>query len=360
MSENQQRLRDRRKHERGVFERPRGSGVWWVCYFDENGRKHRETVGPKGLAVKVYQKRKTEIAERRFFPERIRRPNVLLKDRMNEYLKRVEGLVRSYRDMKRYAKLWTQELGNLALHQITTSDVERVAAERRKKVSQQTVAHELSFLRRIFNVAIQDGVAERNPVLKVNAPRTHRVRYLVEEEEQQLLEKLETKWHPLIRFAIHTGLRQEEQFSLRWEHVDLANATVRVPRTKSGKARAVPLNDIAKETLRSLPRHLRCPWVFPNQEGTNHLNAHNFVNRIFNPALQEAEIENFRWHDLRHTFASRLAMAGESIQTIAELLGHHSLQMAQRYAHLSPSYLRQAVQRLAVAAPQQKKTKTLE
>lgn len=68
--------------------------------------------------------------------------------------------------------------------------------------------------------------------------------------------------------------------------------------------------------------------------------------RHFVPALEAAGIENFRWHDLRHTFASRLAMAGETIQTIAELLGHSSIQMAQRYAHLSPGHLRAAVQRL--------------
>ena len=85
----------RRRRQRGIFERPKGSGTWWARYHDEHGREHREKVGPKGLAVKVYQKRKNEIAERRFFPERIRSRDVLLTDLLSDYLVRVRGKLRS-------------------------------------------------------------------------------------------------------------------------------------------------------------------------------------------------------------------------------------------------------------------------
>ena len=93
-----------KRRTRGVFERPAGSDIWWVCYFDENGRKHREKVGPKKLALKVYQKRKNEIQERRFFPERIRRRDVLLKDMIDDYIEPQQGqaaLVRPLRALRR-------------------------------------------------------------------------------------------------------------------------------------------------------------------------------------------------------------------------------------------------------------------
>ena len=80
----------KRLHPRGIFERPKGSGVWWARYYDEHGREHREKVGPKALAIKVYQKRKTEVQERRFFPERIRTRDVLLTDMLSDYLVRAK------------------------------------------------------------------------------------------------------------------------------------------------------------------------------------------------------------------------------------------------------------------------------
>src|SRR5262249_35601503 len=100
------RRNDRRP--RGIFERPSGSGIWWVCYFDERGSRHREKIGPKGLAIKVYQKRKNEIQERRFFPERIRRRDVLLKDVIRDFLEREEGRMRSLRNYERSARYWLQ------------------------------------------------------------------------------------------------------------------------------------------------------------------------------------------------------------------------------------------------------------
>src|SRR5262245_47405214 len=96
MSEDEGNARADKRKSRGVFERPAGSGVWWVCYFDEHGRRHREKVGPKGLALKVYQKRKNEIQERRFFPERIRRREVLLADAIRDNLAREKNRMRSF------------------------------------------------------------------------------------------------------------------------------------------------------------------------------------------------------------------------------------------------------------------------
>ena len=147
----------------------------------------------------------------------------------------------------------------------------------------------------------------------------------------------------LVTFALHTGLRQGEQFGLRWEWIDFNARTLRLPVSKNGYAHAVPLNDTVLDILRRQARPLEGGriWRVPNRNS-----AHNFYQRVFVPALKRASIEDFRWHDLRHTFASRLVMAGEDIRTVADLLGHRNIQMTMRYAHLSPGHRLTAVQKL--------------
>ena len=119
--------------DRGIFERPPGSGVWYVRYKDEHGRLHKEKVGPKGLAQKVYQKRKTEIAERRFFPEKFKRRDVLLADMIDDYLARVHGRMRSFVDWKRTDTAGTSPCPlrrSPRLHPATLNATRRFAAPR--------------------------------------------------------------------------------------------------------------------------------------------------------------------------------------------------------------------------------------
>ena len=336
------------RRQRGIFERPRGSGIWWACYFDEHGKRHREKVGPKGLAAKVYQKRKTEVQERRFFPERMRRRDWLLADVIDDYLARNKGKLRWFDHYERYGRTWKAAFPGRTLAQILPGDVERYIAERRKQVAPATVNRELAFLRRVFNVAIEDQKADTNPVRPKAFFRENnqRVRFLTEEEEAGLRAAVGLGFWPLVAFAIHTGLRRAEQFLLRWEHVDFANGLLTVPRSKHGGVRRVPMNDTVRDLLRSLPSRLKSPYVFPSANPETPLDANNFVRRVFLPALAKAGIEAFRWHDLRHTFASRLVMAGVDLRTVQELMGHKTLAMTLRYAHLSPAHQLDAVQRL--------------
>ena len=340
---------DRRdKKHRGVYERPRGSDVYWVVYFDESGRRHREKVGPKSLALKVYQKRKNEIQERRFFPERIRRRDWPLAGVIDDYLKRNEDRLRWFDHYKRYGVAWKAAFKGRLLAQILPGDVDRYVAARRREVQPATVNRELAFLRRVFNVAIEDGKAEMNPVRPKMFFRENnqRVRFLTEVEEKDLREVVgEDSW-PLVAVALHTGLRRSEQFNLQWEHVDFTTGILTVPRSKHGHARRVPMNDTVRALLRGRPNRLKGSYVFPSATGETALDANNFVRRVFVPALTKAKVEGFRWHDLRHTFASRLVMAGVDMRTVQELLGHKTLTMTLRYSHLSPAHQLDAVQRL--------------
>ena len=340
--------RNSKRRTRGVFERPKGSDIWWVRYADENGRLHREKVGPKGLALKVYTKRKNEIQERRFFPERIRQRDVLLKDMIDDYLKRAKGTLQSYRDCARHAERWKSIFRGKTLAQIVPGDVERYVAKRIAEVAPASVNRELAFLKHLFNVAIADGKADTNPVrsVKLFKENNKRVRFLSEEEETELRKAIgEIEW-PIVAVAVHTGLRQAEQFKLRWENVDFATGIITVPRSKHGEARRLPMNDTAREILRTRPSRLKSAYVFASETGETPIDARNYMRRTFLPALKVAKIEGLRWHDLRHTFASRLVMAGVDLRTVQELLGHKTVAMTLRYSHLSPAHQLDAVQRL--------------
>jgi integrase len=348
MSDQEPSTKLAKRRQRGIFERPTDSGIWWVRYHDEHGREHREKIGPKGLALKVYQKRKTEVQERRFFPERIRTRDVLLTDMLTDYLVRVRGKLRSMRECERYARYWKNALPGRTLRQVTPGDIERYVARRVDEMAPASINRELAFLKRVFNIAIRDGLAESNPVrpVKLFHENNQRVRFLTDEEEPQLRLAIgEGEW-PKVAVAAHTGLRQAEQFHLEWEHVDFTTGLLTVPRSKHGEARRVPMNETVREILRALPSRLKSPYVFPSETGQTPLDARNYVRRLFLPALKRARIEGFRWHDLRHTFASRLVMKGVDLKTVQELMGHKTLTMTLRYAHLSPAHQLAAVRRL--------------
>jgi len=120
-----------------------------------------------------------------------------------------------------------------------------------------------SFLRRVFSVTLANGLVERNPVKEVKFfhEPSGRVRFLTEDEEPRLREELDPSRWQIVEFAFNTGLRQSEQFGLRWEHVNLANRVLTMPRLKHGGARHVPLNDTAAAILRSLPSRFHSRWV---------------------------------------------------------------------------------------------------
>ncbi len=206
----------------------------------------------------------------------------------------------------------------------------------------------LAFLKHLYSVAIADQLCEANPVgaVKLLKENNSQVRFLSVDEQQGLFAELGPDNQQVVLVALHTGLRRAEQFRLRWDCVDLINRILTVPRSKSGESRRIPLNDDVLDILRGLPSRLKSAWVFPSGTGETPMDAQNFYNRVFVPALERAGIDDFHWHDLRHTFASRLVMAGVDLRTVQEVMGHKTQAMTLRYAHLSQSHQLDAVQRL--------------
>ncbi len=178
-----------------------------------------------------------------------------------------------------------------------------------------------------------------------------RVRSLAIEEARRLIEWAQNNPRALhladfIRLALNTGCRRDDMLWLEWDRVDLKNNLIHLAgvNTNSGRRRSVPLNREARQALLNLGgfRAEHCPaspWVFAHKDGTRVQS----VKRSFSTACERAGIVNFRVHDLRHTCASWLVSAGQPLPAVRDLLGHSTVKMTERYAHLSPENVRQAV-----------------
>jgi integrase len=335
---------------RGVFERPKGSGIYWIRYVDQYGALHREKIGPKSLAIDAYRKRKTQVREGVFFPEMIRpKREITFREMADLYLRDHSKVNKhSWKTDEQRLKRLKERFGKKRLSTITKQDVERFRAILAQELSEPTANRYMTLLKGVFNKAIEWGKAKNNPVRGIKPfGESHRIRFLTDEEEERLKAVFPSKYWPWVEVALHTGMRRGEQFSLRWGNVNFQTRTLTIPRSKHGEVRHIPMNDRVSEVLRSLPSRLGSANVFTSSNDQTPMDARNFARRVFVPAVKEAKIPDFRWHDLRHTFASRLVMGGTDIRTVQELLGHKTITMTMRYAHLSPGHKMDAVQRLA-------------
>mgnify|MGYP003386587784 FL=1 len=210
-----------------------------------------------------------------------------------------------------------------------------------------SVNRHLATLKKAFNLALREWEwCQRNPVLSVSMERESngRDRWLTLDEEGRLLAACAPWLRDVVQFALGTGMRMGEILALSWRGVDLTRRTVMVFQSKNGERRTIPLNQtilsLLKErgTLRSLSTDL----VFPSKTHTALESGH--LRRAFRLALKKARIEEFHFHDLRHTFATRLVQAGVELYKVQRLLGHKSPMMTQRYAHHYPESLRDGVE----------------
>jgi len=266
-------------------------------------------------------------------------------------------------NFERYGELWATapETAQKITHELASEDIEEVRERRRAEgAAESTWNKEVSWLRVFYRDLLEmirkqpaRHVALVSPVSPKHfyAEDNSRDRHLSEAEELALRTALPEAAWPKVQVAMLTGLDLGVQFGLRWaEDVNFEARTIRGWRRKGRRRELkpyyVPIGDDLAAVLRALPSRLKSPWVFPNTIGTGPEDGKHFVGRVFTPALRKAKIANFRWKDMRHTFASRLRMQGVDIQDIRDLLGHTSTRMTERYAHLAPGKLHEAEQRL--------------
>lgn len=266
----------------------------------------------------------------------------------------------------------------VSLPEITAWRVERWRSERKKTgVAAATINHYVNTLKGAMSRAVEWGLIESHDLNKVKLLKTDNaiIRYLSSNEEKRLLKALDDRnealkqariranqfriqrsyeplpdfqeqrfadhLYPIVLLAMNTGMRRGEILLLRWSDIDYQAKTlvVRSGNSKSGQGRYIPLNETAMQALIDWRSAKPSEWVFEGKNGQ----PLSDIKKGWLKLLEQAEITNFRFHDLRHHFASKLVMAGVDLNTVRELLGHSDIKMTLRYAHLAPEHKSKAV-----------------
>lgn len=326
-------------------------GNWWLDFRYE-GRRYRKKVGPnKALADLAWAKKQTEIAENKFLDIK-REQKIKFEVFADEYFDLHCKVNHSSvgKSSGSQLKSLKEFFGGRYLHEITPMEIEKYKNERIKHVSPATVNRNLARIKALFNKAIQwkkfDG---ENPMKHIRFLKedNHKLRYLEKEQISKLIDSCRGFLKPLVIVALNTGMRRWELFTLKWQNIDVNQKLIYLLETKSGKKREIPMNEAVINAFISIRKHPKSPYVFYKPDG-EHIRD---VRKCFGSALKKAGIKDFRFHDLRHSFASQLAMAGVDLNTIRELLGHSDLKTTLIYAHLSKDHTMRAVNLLLSQNP---------
>ncbi|MCK4824974.1 site-specific integrase [bacterium] len=329
----------------GIYKNPKDEHYYIDYYVD--GRRKREKISRnRKLAENVLAKRKVEIAEGRYLDVK-KKPDILFDKLAGDFLElhsRVNKKRSSVIRDEVLVKNLSSYFAGKKLDRITPDMIERYKAGRMKEVAPATVNREIACLKCMFNKAIAWGKADDNPVRKVKLLKENnrRVRYLEKDEIRRLIENSAEHLKPVVVVAVFTGMRKGEILNLKWRDVDMLRGVICLHDTKNGERREVYMNDIVRRTVSGVSKHPGSEYVFCGEDGK----PYRDVRRSFLSALKKSGIVDFKFHDLRHTFASQLVMSGVDLRTVMELLGHKSLDMALRYSHLSPDHKKKAIDAL--------------
>jgi integrase len=337
---------------RGVYLRGK---VWYVRYKQGGKLKIERSGFVLSDALTLYKKRKGEADDLAHHPERARAGilfDELMKDVIASSRKKYE---QKYPDR-------TFKPGRLAIVAkwfegrkvvtITTDEIQRVIDEHTQTAA--TSNRFRSTMSKIFRAAVRSGKAEKNLATDVERVKENNsvCRYLNQyqpDEEDRLRVAIRKSRYPQreaeFDLALSTGMRQQELYQLTWKNVDLLRKQVTIPQSKANRREYVALNALALKSLAKLRA------LYPKAELVAPLGYSSAHRRWWLSVRKAVGSNDLRWHDLRHTFASRLVMAGVDIFTVSKLLRHANVSMTQRYAHLSSGHLLDAVAKLDAPTP---------
>ena len=328
----------------------RGS-VWWMS-FSYQGRQIRRSTETtdKKLAQRILDKVKGEIAEGKWF-EKLPGEDRTFKEMMDKYMAehsaRNKAPKSHIRDRSLCAHL-VSFFGEMELAEITPSFIAEYKTKRREEgASPRTINYELSLMSHAFNLARREWEwVKENPVSKVSKEKVNNQieRWLTFEEEEKLI-KNSPKWlREIILFALNTGLRQSEILNLKWSQVDLKRKTITILEQKNQKIDTLPINKNALKILkeRAMNSQNKVNYVFSSRSGGK-IDPGN-LRKSFYAVVKKASLKPLRFHDLRHTFATRLAQVGVDLYMVQKLGRWKNVSMIMRYAHHYPESLRSGVE----------------
>jgi integrase len=323
-------------------------GRSWYYEFMYKRQRYRGCIGPvsKTIAKEVLNRVKAEAIQGGLGVHTTKDP--VFRYYAEEWLAhrkpslRPSSYKRTFEEVNLFIRLW----GDKRLSQITPQIISEWAAQRLEEgCVNDTVRRDLTVLGQMYKTAVLWRQATANPVAGVRKPRAgaHRVRWLTAEEEARLLKACNPFVRPVVIAALQTGFRRGELLGLCWGDVDFSRGIMRVRAelAKSHEGREVPINSQLRQVLEQgqpLGHTPETP-VFTSR----YRRSWRDINWSFKDAVTKAGITDFRFHDLRHTFASRLVMAGVHLIVVKELMGHTDISMTMRYAHLSSDYKQKAV-----------------
>jgi len=317
--------------------------------FTHQGKQVRRSTGTgdRRVADAILAKVKVQIVEGQYF-ERAVAESHTFKELMDRYEKEHVARKLRHRGLKGYMKNLRAFFGERTLANVTPKDIVAYKNKRYEDgMAPATINRELANLKKAFNLAMREWEwCHMNPVSRVSMEKENnkRDRWLTEDEASRLLGCCRPWLRDLVLFALHTGMRMGEILELTWRGVDFHRRTVTVFRSKNGERRTIPVNETVLHVLKEKTkvRSLTVDRVFCSKIFTPLESGH--LRRAFRLALGKAKIEEFHFHDLRHTFATRLVQAGIDLYKVQQLLGHKSPLMTQRYAHHYPESLRDGVE----------------
>jgi len=325
------------------------NNVWWMSFMYQ-GRQIRRSTGTsdKRLAEAILSKVKVQIVEGQFFEVREERERTFreLMERYTQERSAGKAGKSAIRDRGALNHL-LPVFGKLVLADVSPKRLAAYKVQRRlEQAAPATINKELQLVRHAFNLAMREWEwCRENPMHRVSMEKVHNEvdRWLTQQEEERLLAVSSPWLREFIVFALNTGMRQGEILNLQWQDVDFTRSILVVMKSKNGTRRTIPLNTTVYELLaakQAAAGESNGP-VFTTPLG-NELKV-RFLVREFCEARDRAGIPDFRFHDLRHTFATRLVQRGIDLYKVQRLLGHKTSHMTQRYAHHSPESLRDGV-----------------
>ncbi len=329
---------------RGIYKR---GNIYWIRYAGLDGRIIYESSRSDKFkeAEALLIKRKQAIKEGKQ-PEPLKRiGNHTFNELVTEYLKWAQRQ-RSFRSKQGFIRQLSEFFNGIPLRRFSSRLIEQYQTEKIQKGNKPaTVNRHIATLKHMFTKAVEWDMVEEETLKRIRKVKllpenNRRLRYLSIGECQSLINACDKHLKPIVITALNTGMRKSEILNLKWDNVDLKHGFILLDRTKNGDRREIPINDTLRQILQGLMRRVDIPYVFYDPRTGK---PYQEVKRSFNTALRKAGIKDFRFHDLRHTFASHLVMSGVDLTTVKELLGHKNLTMTLRYAHLAPGHKVKAV-----------------
>lgn len=364
----------------GIYKRGK---VWWIRYTGLDGKQKRESSNSEEhkAAVSLLADRQKTISGGKE-PEIKKIPNYTFRELAAKYQAWIEGRQNSAKIKGYIIGQLLAVFGDIQLKRFNTAMADQLQTDLiSKKYKPSSNNKVLNILKHMFSKAVEWDMVDEDILKRIRKVKPlrddgKRLRYLSKEESQVLISACDPHLKPVVIAALNTGMRRGEILGLKWdEHIDLRHGFILLNKTKNGERREIPINKTLRTVLQGLTRRLDVPYVFFDSINGN---PYQNLKRSFKTALKKVEIQkcpdcnyqkprlkskeeaekchqcnvkmvvfkgvdDFHFHDLRHTFASHLVMAGVDITTVSKLLGHKSLTMTLRYSHLAPSHMVKAV-----------------